>query len=134
MSHLTRKQVAEAAGITIEAVRFYEKEALILEPPRTNAGYRQYPLDTVRRIRFIKRAQGLGFSLPEIKDILALRIDPQTTVADIRLKAQNKIQHIEEKIQSLQAMRKALQSITQLCHGNGPVSECPILEALEQGE
>lgn len=132
MQGLTRKQVADNAGVTIEAVRFYEKEGLIEEPPRTESNYRKYPDDTVARIRFIKRAQNLGFSLPEIRELLSLRLDPHTKAADIRLRSQNKIRDIEEKIQTLQAMKQALQKITDACHGDGPASECPILEALEQ--
>lgn len=132
MKALTRKQVADAAKVSIEAVRFYEKESLIAEPPRTEAGYRQYPADTVKRLRFIKRAQSLGFSLPEIKELLALRINPETTAGDIRHRAQQKIQEIENKIQALHSMKLALEQITKSCHGSGPASECPILEALDQ--
>ncbi len=132
MKPLTRKQVADAAQVTIEAVRFYEKEVLIAEPPRTEAGYRQYPADTVKRLRFIKRAQSLGFSLPEIRELLALRVDPETTAADIRHRAQQKIQEIEQKIQALHSMKLALERITETCHGSGLASECPILDALDQ--
>lgn len=132
MKPLTRKQVADAAQMTIEAVRFYEKEALIAEPPRTEAGYRQYPADTVTRLRFIKRAQSLGFSLPEIRELLALRVVPETTAADIRHRAQQKIQEIDHKIQALYAMKLALERITEACHGSGPARECPILDALDQ--
>jgi MerR family copper efflux transcriptional regulator len=131
MKPLTRKQVADAAKVTIEAVRFYEKEALIAKPPRTEAGYRQYPVDTVKRLRFIKRAQSLGFSLLEIRELLALRIDPETTAADIRHRAQQKIQQIEEKIQTLQAMKQALEQITDTCSGEGPANQCPIVSSLE---
>ncbi|WP_373533453.1 heavy metal-responsive transcriptional regulator [Vampirovibrio sp.] len=132
MKPLSRKQVADAAKITIEAVRFYEKEALIAEPPRSQAGYRQYPADTVKRLRFIKRAQSLGFSLPEIRELLVLRVDPETTAANIRYRAQQKIQEIEQKIQALHAMKLALERITESCNGSGPATECPILEALDQ--
>lgn len=131
MKALTRSQVAKCTGITLEAVRFYEREGMIPEPPRTEAGYRQYPEEVLPRIHFIKKAQSLGFSLPEIRELLCLRVDPQTTAADIRQRAEKKIVEIDGKIQSLQQMRTALVHITQTCHGSGPVSECPILEALE---
>jgi MerR family copper efflux transcriptional regulator len=131
MKCLTRKQVADRATVTIEAVRFYEKEGLIEKPPRSPSGYRQYPDEAVTRIRFIKRAQHLGFSLPEIRELLTLRIDPQTTAADIRQRAEHKIIEIEGKIQTLQAMKQALVKITNDCHGDGPTALCPILASLE---
>lgn len=130
---LTRKQVADKTGVSIEAVLFYEKEGLILEPPRNEAGYRQYPDAAVSRILFIKRAQHLGFSLPEIRELLSIRRDPHTTAADIRQRADSKIQQIEEKIQALNAMKQTLQKLAETCHGFGSAAECPILDALEQG-
>lgn len=134
MEGLTRSQVAQSTGITLEAVRFYERQGMILAPPRTEAGYRQYPKDVVPRIQFIKTAQSLGFSLPEIRELLQLRVDPQTTAADIRQRAEKKIEDIETKIQALQRMKQALTQITQACHGAGPASECPILDALQNPE
>ncbi len=132
MQGLTRKQVADHAGVTIEAVRFYEREGLIEEPPRTEANYRKYPEDTIKRIRFIKRAQNLGFTLPEVKELLSLRMSAETTPADIRQRAVAKIEDIESKIQALQSMKRILKEITEACHGVGPLSDCPILEALEK--
>lgn len=132
MKPLTRKQVADNAGVTIEAVRFYEREGLVEEPPRTESNYRQYPGDAVVRIRFIKRAQNLGFSLPEVKELLSLRMSPETTPADIRQRTVEKIADIDEKIRSLQSMKRILKEITEACHGQGPLSDCPILEALEK--
>lgn len=131
MKGLTRSQVAKSTGITLEAVRFYEREGMIQEPPRTAAGYRQYPEEVLPRIHFIKKAQGLGFSLPEIRELLCLRVDPQTTAADIRRRAEEKIDEIDAKIVALQQMRTALAQLTQTCHGLGPASECPILDALD---
>lgn len=132
MHGLTRKQVADNAGVTIEAVRFYEREGLIEEPPRTESNYRKYPDDAVSRIRFIKRAQNLGFSLPEVKELLSLKMSPETTAADIRQRAVAKIEDIESKIQALQNMKRVLGEITEACHGHGALSDCPILEALEK--
>lgn len=132
MSGFTRKQVADKAGVTIEAVRFYEREGFIEEPPRTDAGYRQYPQNTIIRIRFIKRAQNLGFSLPEIRELLSLRLSPDTTAADIRERAIAKIADIEAKIHTLQSMKQVLANVTEACHDHGPLSDCPILETLEK--
>ena len=131
---LTIKQVADQAGVGIETIRFYERERMIESPPRTESGYRQYPEEVVARIRFIKKGQSLGFSLGEIRELLSLRIAPNTTAADIRVRAQKKMQEIDEKIQALTHMKHALAKVTEQCHGHGPVSECPILEALQEGE
>ncbi|HID46308.1 MAG TPA: MerR family transcriptional regulator, partial [Chromatiaceae bacterium] len=95
------------------------------------SGYRQYPEDTVHRLRFIRRAKELGFTLKEIKELLALRIEPETTCEDIRRRAEAKIGDIEEKICTLNKMKGALKKLTLACKGRGPVSACPILEAME---
>ncbi len=124
MASLTIGKVARLAGVGVETIRFYERQGLIEEPPRRASGYRQYPEETVARIRFIKRAKELGFSLKEIKELFKLRIDPETTCEDIRRQANAKINDIKEKI-------AALEKLTAACSGRGPVSECPILEALE---
>jgi MerR family mercuric resistance operon transcriptional regulator len=134
MEPLTIGKVARLAGVGVETIRFYEREGLIEEPPRRASGYRQYPEETVARIRFIKRAKELGFSLKEIKELLELRIDPETTCEDIRRRASAKISDIKEKIATLQKMKAALEKLTAACRGRGPISECPILEALEDGE
>ncbi len=131
MEPLTIGKVAHLGGVGVETVRFYEREGLIEEPPRTESGYRQYPQETVSRIGFIRRAKELGFSLREIKELLALRIDPETNCEDIRQRAEGKIADIEEKVRTLRRMKKALAKLTAACSGRAPVSECPILEALE---
>lgn len=130
---LTIGQIAKAASVNVETVRYYERRGLIPAPPRRSSGYRQYPARTVARIRFIKRAQELGFSLREIAGLLALRVDPETTCADVRSRAEAKIGEIEEKIRDLRRMRKALDRLASTCRGKGPTSECPILEELERG-
>jgi len=86
----------------------------------------------VRRLRFIKQAQALGFSLKEVRELLALRLNPRTSCADVRRRAEAKIADIEEKLRGLRAMKKVLVRITAVCAGRGPVSECPILESLEE--
>jgi Hg(II)-responsive transcriptional regulator len=131
---LTIKKVADQAGVGVETVRFYEREKLIPVPPRTDSGYRQYPLEAVSRIKFIKRAQALGFTLPEIRDLLALKISSNTKREDIRKKARQKISDVELKIQTLQSIKKTLQHITEACQGNGSLSTCPILKAFEDGD
>jgi MerR family mercuric resistance operon transcriptional regulator len=131
---LTIGQVALKTGFGIETVRFYERNGLIDEPPRKASGYRQYPESVVLRLRFIKRSKELGFSLREIKELLSLRVEPTTTCADIRDRAQEKISDIESKIHSLERIKEVLTGLTTSCRGVGPVSECPIVEALEGEE
>lgn len=115
----------------METIRFYEKSGLIDEPSRTKSGYRQYPPSTVVRIRFIKRAKELGFTLKEIKELLNLRLDPMTTCEDVRLMAEEKQANVLAKIQSLRGIEKALGELIGACAVGGPDGECPILEALE---
>ena len=100
-------------------------------PPRRDSGYRQYPEDVVARLRFIRRAKELGFSLKEIKELLALRLDPSTTCAEVRRRAEEKIIDVEAKIEALQKIKKALTKLTRACSGRGPTGECPILDALD---
>ncbi len=132
MKPLTIGQVARSAGVGVETVRFYERQGLLQEPARKESGYRQYPEDVVARLGFIKRAKELGFSLKEIKDLLALRVDPETTCGEVKRRAEAKIADVEEKIQALQRIKKALVRLTAVCRGRGPTSECPILEALDR--
>ena len=131
MNTLTIGKVARRAGIGVETVRFYEREGLIEDPPRRESGYRQYPQETIARIRFIRRSKELGFSLREIKELLALRIDPETSCEDILERAKVKIAEIDKKVQTLGRMKRALVKLAAACSGRAPTSECPILEALE---
>ena len=126
---LTIGQVAERSGIGIETVRFYERKGLVEEPPRADSGYRQYPEDVVARIRFIRRAKELGFKLSEISQLLSLRVDPDTTCADVKNQTELKIADVEEKIRVLQGIKTALKKLAASCVGTGPTSECPILES-----
>ena len=89
-------------------------------------------MHAARRLRFIKRAQGLGFSLNEIRELLAVRRRPGTRRAEIKARAEGKISDIEQKIQTLHAMKRVLRRMTERCDGCGPIPECPILESLEE--
>lgn len=134
MTKLTIGKVAQQARIGVETVRFYEREGLIDEPPRGPSGYRNYPSSIVPRLLFIKRAKELGFSLNEIKELLSLRVDPDTTCGDVKQRAETKIADIEEKMRSLRHIKKALVKLTESCSGQGPVDDCPILESLDPQE
>ncbi len=134
MESLTIGQLARQALVNIETIRYYERRGLIPEPPRTESGYRQYSWDAVARIRFIKRAQELGFSLREISELLSLRVDPNTTCADVKKRAEAKIADVEQKIEALQKMKEALTTLVAMCQREqAPTSACPILETLEDG-
>lgn len=134
MESLTIGTLAKAAQVNQQTIRYYEREGLLPEAPRRPSGYRMFSSDSVRRVRFIKRAQELGFSLAEIKDLLALRIDEERGSADARALAQRKIADIEQKIRTLQAMKKVLKNLSERCPGCGPTNECPILESLDPKE
>jgi MerR family mercuric resistance operon transcriptional regulator len=127
-------QVAKLAGISVETVRFYERQGLLENPPRKKSGYRQYPQEAVSRICFIKKAKEVGFSLKEIKELFLLRLDSTATCENVRSRAEAKICDIEQKIQALQKMKQALADLTAACSGDAPIRECPILQALEQNE
>jgi MerR family copper efflux transcriptional regulator len=129
---LTIGRLARLGGVNLETVRYYEREGLIPKPPRTRAGYRLFPQDAARRLRFIKRAQELGFSLTEIRELLSLR--PSSDRPKVRARAQAKIADIDQKIQSLQAMKKVLGTLVDRCEHCGPMGECPILESLDHEE
>ena len=132
MEGLRSSELASQGGVNRETVRYYERRGLLPKPPRTAAGYRAFDGDAVRRLRFIKQAQALGFSLKEIRALLALRLDPRASCADVRRRAEAKIADIDEKLRALRAMKRALVGLTAACAGRGPVSACPILESLEE--
>ncbi len=131
MQTLTIGQVAERAGVGVETVRFYERKGLLEEPDRRASGYRQYDESVVSRLRFIRRAKELGFTLGEISELLSLRVDPSTTCADVKSRAEDKLTDIDAKSRTLQKMKKALVKLTKECSGRGPTSQCPILDAIE---
>ena len=133
MAHLKIGELAEQGQVNLQTIRYYEREGLLAKAPRLASGYRVFSSDAVRRVRFIKRAQELGFSLKEIKELLALRVRPGSSCVDVRRKAEAKIVDVEAKVQHLQTIKKALQNLTKTCAGKGPVSTCSILEALDEG-
>ncbi len=123
-------EVARAAGVGIDAVRFYEREGLLPEPARRPSGYRDYLPDAVMDLRFIKRAKELGFSLKEISELLSIEREPDTTAADVKVLAEEKLGDLEDKIRALQRMKRALRKVAESCPGRGPTSDCSILRSL----
>ena len=134
MDMLSIGQVAQRAGVGVETIRYYEREGLLEEPPRRASGYRQYSQEVVKRIRFIKRAQTLGFSLKEISELLLLRVNAQTSCEEVKVRTEEKIAEVERKLVALQHMRQALLQVHALCEGLGPTGRCPMLEALDHQE
>ena len=130
MEKLTAGQLAKKANVNVETIRYYERRRILPRPMRTRSGYRIYPDEAVQRIRFVKRAQELGFWLKEIQELLGLSVTPGITSTDIRKRAEMKICHIDRKIQDLKTMRKNLSQLINACPACAPVSECPILEDL----
>lgn len=130
---MTIGKVAERAGVKIDTLRYYERQGVIAPPERTGSNYRVYEEDTVLRVRFVKRAQELGFTLAEIKELLELCVSEGASCADVRDQALVKVADLEAKIRSLQAMRRVLSKLADECSGQDvPLSACPILDALDE--
>lgn len=124
-------EVASQAGVIIDTVRYYERRGLLAEPERRPSGYREYPPDTIRIIRFIRRAQDLGFTLDEIEELLTLRNGQSTSRREVRRIAASKLQDIDQKLAQLQAMRSALYGLMDSCECGNGANRCPILDALD---
>ena len=129
-AHLTIGQTARLAKIGIPTMRFYERAGLLPKPTRSASIYRLYPDEVVARVRFIRRAQQLGFSLKEIKSLLTLRAGRRTSCAEVRARAHAKIADIESRIRSLRQMSRALAALAEECDNSKGI-ECPLLKHLE---
>ena len=129
-SELTIGRVAKLAGVNVETIRYYQRRRLLAEPVKPHMGYRRYPADSVKRIRFIKRAQTLGFTLEEIAELL--RLQDARACAETRALAAHKMRLIDRKLTGLAAMRKALAGLVQQCDRKQPAKGCPIIQVLEQ--
>lgn len=123
--------VAKDAGVGVDTLRYYERRGLLAKPTRRGSGYREYPPETAQLVRFIKRAQGLGFTLEEVGELLRLREGGNRVRA--RALAEEKVGEIDEKLSRLTAMRRALSGLVSACSCNsGRAPKCPIIEALEE--
>ncbi|GLQ94013.1 heavy metal-responsive transcriptional regulator [Dyella acidisoli] len=131
---LTIGTVAKRAGVPIDTIRYYEREGLLPEPLRRASGYRSYNETAVSRLRFIRRAKELGFTLEEIRDLLALSSDRRGGVKAVRKRAEQRLASIETRIAELMRIRKGLQQLIQACPGHGDPEHCPILRALADEE
>ncbi len=127
-------ELAEAAGVHVETVRYYERRGL-LSRPRRGSGWRRYDEHALRTLRFVRRAQDLGFSLGEIRGLLSLRASSSLrTCARVRAQAVEKLAEVDAKIRDLVAIRGVLEELTRACPSDGPANECPILGSLSTDE
>lgn len=127
---MTTTQLADAAGVNPQTVRYYERRDLLPEPPRSEAGYRRYGPEHLAHLRFIKRAQDLGFTLEEIRELLMLRAssDPESGVLE---RTAEKLAQIEAKIDDLQKLHAKLTELRHACTHRGSAASCLVLHALE---
>ena len=131
MATLKIGELAKEAGVGVETVRFYERQGLLQNPERKDSGYRLYGHETVRILKFIRRAKELGFTLREIKSLLELRSNNCASRTEVREQVTKKLTEIDAKIDDLTRMRLGLKSLMEQCHGDGSVEGCPILNALQ---
>lgn len=131
MKKLTIGQLAKQTQVSIDTLRYYEKEGIITPPERTESGYRQYSEDYIDRLIFIKKAQELGFSLTEIIELLSLQHSSEPDLCDeVQEKAKNKLKDIKEKMDMLDRMKQVIESLICACENRETGEECPILNSL----
>lgn len=126
-------RLAKQAGVGIDTVRFYERRGLLPTPQRTASGYRLYQEDSISRIRFVRRAKELGFTLDEIENLLKLQ-DQGGRKSEVKAITNRKLEQINAKIADLERMRGVLQALAAECNGKGTVSTCPIIEAIAEDD
>ncbi len=131
---ITTSKLAKRGGVNLETIRYYERKGLLPKPSTFNCWLSAVLIRQCTSCALHQTGTGTGFSLKEIKELLALGISPSSTRADVRKRAETKIVDIEEKVQHLRAMKKALVRLIESCCGNGPASDCPILESLSLDE
>jgi Hg(II)-responsive transcriptional regulator len=125
-------QVADEAGVNVETLRYYERRGLLREPPRRESGYRIYGQDAVRIVRFVKRAQELGFSLGEVESLLELSDGGPESCDAAQQLAKRRINELDRRIADLQAMRESLGQLLATCSLPRAQRECPLLQSIEQ--
>lgn len=135
MSTLTIGKLAKACDVKVDTVRYYERKGLLLPLERTESGYRVYSTDSVKRLRFVRKAQSLGFTLEEIRELLELSEQPEADCSDIRDKASKKIEEVEKRIFDLVSIKESLTELSEFCPGKGkPLSDCSILKHFYKGK
>lgn len=130
---LKTSELARAAGVGVETVRYYLRRGLLAEPPRAPSGYRRFPPDAVRRIAFVRRTQALGFTLDEIRELLELRVERPHACEAVEERAKARIAAVEEKLDELQRMKRALARVVAACEARERTGHCPLLEEIAPG-
>ncbi|QGQ21219.1 MerR family DNA-binding protein [Gimesia benthica] len=133
MSQLTIGRVAQAAGVGVETVRFYERKGLV-DQPRIKAPFREYPPEAIDRIRFIKRAQELGFTLAEVEQLLSIADNPGSSKREVKQLAGQKLSEIRQKIDDLKRLADTLDTLYEKCSGHGALEDCPIILSILPSE
>lgn len=131
-SILTIGKLAKAVGVNIQTIRYYERRKLLHTKAKNQSGYRLYDDEALRKLRFIKNAQILGFTLREIGELLKLRTTSVASCKNVQGKAQMKLGQIKEKVRKLQALARTLQGLIQTCRAGQPTDPCPVLKSLEK--
>lgn len=131
-------KVSKLTGVSVEAIRYYERLGLLSEPPRKQSlwghGYRMYQEQDVKQLLFIREAKKLGFTLKEIKELLSLRFDKKTSCKSVRVKAERKLVDVRNRIKALLKIEKSLEILIKACKERKVTDSCPILTALNNGE
>ncbi|VFQ43487.1 MerR family transcriptional regulator [Desulfoluna butyratoxydans] len=130
MTDLTIGALAKSAGVGVETIRFYERQGLIEQPQRPVGGFRHYPQDVVMRVRFIRRAKELGFSLKEIGELLDLALDPMQSCSEVKRRAEAKVSDIDRKIEALAKIKEELSRLVVACGTQNQPQGCPIIESI----
>lgn len=130
MPHLSIGEVARQSQTSIDTIRYYERAGLLAPPARRASGYRNYDEGVIDRLRFIRRAKALGFTLAEIAELLALSAQADGDMEPMKSAAQAKLALVEDRIRELQRIRSGLQALVEACPGHGALSRCPIASAL----
>lgn len=130
---MTIGKIARQAGVNIQTVRYYERRGLLRPDDYRDSGYRLYSDEAVKRLRFIKNAQGLGFSLDEVAKLLRLRVGHKAQCGPVRRQAESRLGIVQEKIADLRSIEKTLNRLIRTCSTKGTTSSCPILASLEDG-
>lgn len=124
--------LAQQADVGIDTIRYYEREGVIPLPLRRESGYREYGDGDVARLRFVRRAKQLGFTLPEIRDLMDLTASASDDMAGLKVRAQAKVDDVNSRIDELTRVRDALQLLVTACPGHGALKTCPIMAALSE--
>lgn len=132
MQSMTIGQLAAAAGVNVETVRYYQRRRLLAVPPREVGSISRYPQGALTRLRFIKRAQGLGFSLEDVQALLSL--DDGQACSSARGLGERKLADVRERIQTLRALEEALQGLVDSCSTRRGKVSCPLIDALMRAD